>query len=183
MEDGSVSMFRPQANIARMNLSTERMCMPSVPEDLFMDAMMELVRLDHAWIPKGDNAALYVRPFMFASDEYIGVRPSDGYKFIIFTCPVQAYYTEPVRVKVETEYSRAFPGGTGEAKCGGNYAGGLYPAKLGLDQGFHQLVWTDGLTHKYIEESGTMNVFFNVDGTLLTPALDGTILRLSLIHI
>lgn len=177
MADGGVAMFRPQANIARMNLSTERMCMPAIPEDLFMDALMELIRMDRAWIPKSDNAALYIRPFMFASDEYIGVRPSDGYKFIIFTCPVQAYYNEPVRVKVETEYSRAFPGGTGEAKCGGNYAGGLYPAKLGLDEGFHQLVWTDGLTHKYIEESGTMNVFFNVDGTLVTPALDGTILR------
>jgi len=120
---------------------------------------------------------LYIRPFMFASDEYIGVRPSDSYKFIIFTCPVRGYYSEPVRVRIETEYSRAFPGGTGEAKCGGNYAGGLYPAKLGQDLGFHQLIWTDGLSHKYIEESGTMNVFFNVDGTLITPALDGTILR------
>jgi branched-chain amino acid aminotransferase len=114
---------------------------------------------------------------MFASDEYIGVKPSDTYRFIIFTCPVRGYYSEPVRVKIETTYSRAFPGGTGEAKCGGNYAGGLYPAKLGQDAGYHQLVWTDGLTHKYIEESGTMNVFFNVGGRLLTPALDGTILR------
>jgi branched-chain amino acid aminotransferase len=114
---------------------------------------------------------------MFASDEYIGVKPSDGYRFIIFTCPVRGYYSEPVRVKIETTYSRAFPGGTGEAKCGGNYAGGLYPAKMGQDAGFHQLIWTDGLTHQYIEESGTMNVFFNIDGTLVTPALDGTILR------
>jgi len=175
--DGSINLFRPQANIARMNHSTHRMCMPAVPEDLFMDALLELVRLDKDWIPAGDDAALYIRPFMFASDEYIGVRPSDSYKFIIFTCPVRGYYSEPVRVRIETEYSRAFPGGTGEAKCGGNYAGGLYPAKLGQDLGFHQLIWTDGLSHKYIEESGTMNVFFNVDGTLITPALDGTILR------
>lgn len=175
--DGQVNLFRPQANIARMNHSTHRMCMPSIPEDLFMDALLELVKLDKDWIPKGEEAALYIRPFMFASDEYIGVRPSDGYRFIIFTCPVRAYYSEPVRVRIETEYSRAFPGGTGEAKCGGNYAGGLYPAKLGQDRGYHQLVWTDGLTHKYIEESGTMNVFFNVDGTLITPALDGTILH------
>jgi branched-chain amino acid aminotransferase len=177
MADGGVALFRPQANIARMNKSTERMCMPAIPEDLFLDALKELVRLDSAWIPEGDSAALYIRPFMFASDEYIGVKPSDGYRFIIFTCPVRGYYSEPVRVKVETHYSRAFPGGTGEAKCGGNYAGGLYPAKLGQDKGFHQLIWTDGLTHQYIEESGTMNVFFNVDGTLITPALDGTILR------
>jgi branched-chain amino acid aminotransferase len=175
--DGSVKLFRPQANIARMNRSAERMCMPTLSEDLFLDALVELVKLDKEWIPKGEDAALYIRPFMYASDEYIGVKPSDGYKFIIFTCPVRAYYNEPVRVRIETEYSRAFPGGTGEAKCGGNYAGGLYPAKLGQDRGYHQLIWTDGLTHKYVEESGTMNVFFNIDGTLVTPGLDGTILR------
>ncbi len=175
--DGQVNLFRPQANIARMNHSTHRMCMPSIPEDLFMDALLELVKLDKDWIPKGEEAALYIRPFMFASDEYIGVKPSDGYRFIIITSPVRGYYNEPVRVKIETTYSRAFPGGTGETKCGGNYAGGLYPAKLGQDAGYHQLIWTDGLTHQYIEESGTMNVFFNIDGKLITPALDGTILR------
>ncbi len=176
-DDGSVGIFRPKDNIARMNRSAVRMCMPQIPEDLFLEALVTLVGLDRGWIPEGDGAALYIRPFMFASDEYIGVKPSDGYRFIIFTCPVRGYYSEPVRVKIETTYSRAFPGGTGEAKCGGNYAGGLYPAKLGQDAGFHQLIWTDGLTHKYIEESGTMNVFFNIDGTLVTPALDGTILR------
>lgn len=175
--DGRVGIFRPQANIARMNRSTERMCMPAIPEDLFMDALVQLVEMDKAWIPGGDDAALYIRPFLYASDEYVGVRPSDTYKFIIFTCPVRGYYNEPVRVRIETEYSRAFPGGTGEAKCGGNYAAGLYPAKLGQDKGYHQLIWTDGLTHEYIEESGTMNVFFNIDGTLVTPALDGTILH------
>lgn len=175
--DGGVGLFRPQANIARMNRSTQRMCMPAIPEDVFMEALVQLVKLDKDWIPSGEDAALYIRPFMYASDEYVGVRPSDGYKFIIFTCPVRGYYSEPVRVRIETEYCRAFPGGTGEAKCGGNYAGGLYPAKLGQDKGFHQLIWTDGLTHKYVEESGTMNVFFNIDGTLVTPGLDGTILR------
>lgn len=175
--DGGVSLFRPKDNIARMNRSAHRMCMPEVPEDLFLEALTTLVDMDRDWIPEGDGAALYIRPFMFASDEYIGVKPSDTYRFIIFTCPVRGYYSEPVRVKIETTYSRAFPGGTGEAKCGGNYAGGLYPAKLGQDAGFHQLVWTDGLTHQYIEESGTMNVFFNVGGKLFTPALDGTILR------
>jgi branched-chain amino acid aminotransferase len=129
--DGSVNIFRPQANIERMNRSAERMCMPTIPEELFMDALIELVRLDKEWLPKGEDAALYIRPFMFASDEYIGVRPSDGYRFMIITCPVRAYYTDAVKVKVETEYSRAFPGGTGEAKCGGNYAGGLYPRDVG----------------------------------------------------
>jgi branched-chain amino acid aminotransferase len=175
--DGGVNLFRPLDNIARMNLSADRMCMPRIPEDVFLEGLKELVALDRNWIPSDDEAALYIRPYMFASDEYIGVRPSDKYKFIIFTCPVRAYYNEPVRVKIETRYSRAFPGGTGEAKCGGNYAGGLYPARLGQDEGYHQLVWTDGLTHQYIEESGTMNVFFNIDGTLVTPELDGTILR------
>lgn len=175
--DGGVSIFRPQANIARMNRSAKRMCMPEIPEDIFLDALTQLVDLDRDWLPEGDEASLYIRPFLFASDEYIGVKPSDNYKFIIFTCPVRSYYSEPVRVKIETQYSRAFPGGTGEAKCGGNYAGGLYPAKMGQDKGFHQLIWTDGLTHQYIEESGTMNVFFNIEGTLITPALDGSILH------
>lgn len=172
-----INLFRPQDNISRMNRSALRMCMPQIPEDIFLDALVELVKVDQGWIPKGDEASLYIRPFMFASDEYIGVRPSDNYRFIIFTCPVRAYYSDPVRVKVELEFSRAFPGGTGEAKCGGNYAGGLYPAMRGAADGFHQLIWTDGMSHKYIEESGTMNVFFNVDGTLITPALDGNILR------
>lgn len=175
--EGEVRLFRPKDNIARMNRSAERMCMPAIPEDLFLEGMRELVALDSGWIPNGPEASLYIRPFMYASDDYIGVRPSDRYRFIIFTCPVRSYYNEPVRVKIETKYSRAFPGGTGETKCGGNYAGGLYPARMGQEKGFHQLVWTDGLTHQYIEESGTMNIFFNIDGTLVTPSLDGTILK------
>jgi branched-chain amino acid aminotransferase len=175
--DGSVALFRPQANIARMNRSAHRMCMPGVPEDLFLEALVELVQQDSDWIPEGEDAALYIRPFLFAGDEYIGIRPSDTYRFIIFTCPVRGYYAEPVRVKIETEYSRAFPGGTGTTKCAGNYAAALYPAKLAQDKGFHQLVWTDGMEHKYIEESGTMNIFFRIDDTLITPELGGTILE------
>lgn len=172
-EDGSVALFRPQANIARMNRSAHRMCMPGLDEELFLEALIELVRHDVAWIPSGDEAALYIRPFLFAGDEYIGIRPSDTYRFIIFTCPVRGYYAEPVRVKIETEYSRAFPGGTGTTKCAGNYAGALFPAKLAQDKGFHQLVWTDATEHKYIEESGTMNIFFRIDDTLVTPELGG----------
>ncbi|MBL7963335.1 MAG: branched-chain amino acid aminotransferase [Flavobacteriales bacterium] len=175
-EGGQVNLFRPQANIARMNRSTHRMCMPHIPEDVFLEALVELVRLDKDWIPQGEEAAMYIRPFMFASDEYIGVRPSESYRFMIFTCPVRGYYKEAVRVKIETEYSRAFPGGTGTAKCGGNYAGALYPAKLGQDKGFHQLVWTDAKEHRFIEESGTMNIFFHLGDKLVTPALSGTIL-------
>ena len=175
--DGQANLFRPDANIARMNLSAHRMCMPEIPEDVFMDGLKQLVKLDSAWIPGGDEGALYIRPLLFASDEYIGVRPSEGYRFLIFTCPVRGYYKEAVRVKIETEYSRAFPGGTGEAKCGGNYAASLYPAKLAADQGFHQLLWTDGETHQYFEESGTMNVFFRIGDTLMTPETSGTILH------
>jgi branched-chain amino acid aminotransferase len=160
-----------------MNRSAHRMCMPHIPEDLFMEALNELVRLDMDWIPDGDEASLYIRPFLFATDEYIGIRPSDSYRFMIFTCPVRSYYSEPVRVKIELDYSRAFPGGTGTAKCAGNYAAALYPAKLAQDEGFHQLIWTDGMKHELVEESGTMNIFFQIDGVLLTPELTGTILE------
>lgn len=175
-EKGEVTLFRPQANISRMNRSAKRMCMPHIPEDVFLEGLKELVRLDGAWLPEGKEGALYIRPFMYASDEYIGVKPSDGYRFIIFMSPVRGYYQEPLKVRIELEYSRAFPGGTGEVKCGGNYAGGLYPSKMGQDAGYHQLLWTDAMEHKYIEESGTMNVFFIIDGVLTTPSLDGTIL-------
>ena len=175
-EQGEVVLFRPQANIARMNRSARRMCMPELPEDVFLEGLKELVRMDSAWVPKGNDAALYIRPFMFASDEYIGVKPSDGYRFMIFISPVRRYYQEPLRVRMELEYSRAFPGGTGEVKCGGNYAGGLYPSKMAQNEGYHQQLWTDAIEHKYIEESGTMNVFFIIDGVLTTPSLDGTIL-------
>lgn len=175
-KNGEVVLFRPQANISRMNRSAKRMCMPEIPEGIFLDGLKELVRMDAGWIPDGKDAALYIRPFMIATDEYIGVRPSDTYRFLIFICPVRNYYADPLKVKIELEYSRAFPGGTGEAKCGGNYAGGLYPTSLAQAAGYHQLLWTDGIEHKYIEESGTMNVFFIIDGVLTTPELDGTIL-------
>jgi branched-chain amino acid aminotransferase len=177
MADGGIAMFRPKSNIARMNRSAHRMCMPQLPEDIFMDALTELVRVDSGWLPEGDDSSLYIRPFMIAADEYIGIKPSDTYKFMIFTCPVRGYYSEPVRVKIELEYSRAFPGGTGYAKCAGNYAAALYPAKKAQDTGIHQLIWTDATEHKYIEESGTMNVFFRIDGTLVTPETGNTVLE------
>ncbi len=177
-DDNEVFLFRPQANIERFNKSAVRMCMPAFPEEMFLEALKELVLLDKNWIPKGEGKSLYIRPFMIATDEYIGVKPSEKYRFIIITSPVGSYYTEPVKVKVETHYTRAAEGGTGTAKSAGNYAGALYPARLAQQQGYHQLLWTDARDHKYIEESGTMNVMFLLKGNkLLTPELNSTILN------
>lgn len=170
-------VFRPLANWKRMNVSAERMCMPGIPEELFMEGMNVLLELDRAWIPRTSGSSLYIRPFMFAADEYIGIRPSDNFTFMIITCPVGAYYSTPVKVRIETHYTRAVEGGTGFAKAGGNYAGALYPAKLAQEEGYHQLIWTDGKEHKYVEESGTMNVMFIIDDVLVTPALGDSILR------
>jgi branched-chain amino acid aminotransferase len=174
--DGTVSLFRPGANIARFNRSAARMSMPAVPEDVFMDALTALLRVDEAWVPSREDSSLYLRPFMIATDPFIGVRPSETYVFAIFTCPVNAYYTEPVRVKVETHFTRACPGGTGAAKAAGNYAGSYFPASRAQQQGYHQLLWTDATEHAYVEESGTMNAMFVIDGVLTTPVLSDSIL-------
>jgi branched-chain amino acid aminotransferase len=152
------------------------MCMPSIPNKFVMDGLRELLKVDKNWIPDNESNSLYLRPFMFATDEYVGIRPSENYKFIIFGCPVGSYYTEPLKVKIETHFTRAANGGVGEAKAAGNYASSLYPAKLAKEQGYHQLLWTDSKEHKYIEESGTMNVMFVIDNVLITPPLTGTIL-------
>jgi len=175
--DGVAVVFRPDANAKRLNKSAERMCIPEVPEELFMQAMTELLKIDKDWIPNKENTALYIRPYVFAMDDYIGIKPSEKYRFMIITCPVGAYYSEPVKVKIETEFTRAAKGGTGYAKAAGNYAGSLYPAKLAQKQGYHQLVWTDATEHKYIEESGTMNIMFVINDTLITPEASSTILR------
>lgn len=175
--DGSVSIFRPLDNWKRLNISAERMCMPAIPEEIFMEALETLINLDRGWVPSLEGSSLYIRPFMFSADEYIGIRPSQNFTFMIINCPVGPYYSTPVKVKIETHFSRAIDGGTGYAKAGGNYGGALYPAKLAQDQGYHQLIWTDGKTHQYIEESGTMNVMFVIGDTLVTPALSDTILR------
>jgi branched-chain amino acid aminotransferase len=174
--EGKIGLFRPDKNIERMNRSAERMCMPRIPEGLFMEALTELVRLDAAWIPTEELSSLYIRPVLFAIDEYIGVKASENYRFMIFTSPVNAYYTKPVKVKIEHHYTRAAKGGTGFAKAAGNYAGSLYPAKLANQQGYDQLLWTDAAEHKYVEESGTMNVMFVVENKLYTPELGDTIL-------
>jgi branched-chain amino acid aminotransferase len=175
--DGEILIFRPYENFKRINLSAERMCIPPVSEEMFMSGLNELIKLDRDWVPSQDGYSLYIRPFIFATDEYIGIRPSDNYKFVIFTCPVGAYYTKPVKVKIETYYSRTVEGGTGFAKAAGNYAASLLPMVESQRQGYEQLIWTDGKTHKFIEESGTMNVMFIIDGTLMTAPSGNTILK------
>jgi branched-chain amino acid aminotransferase len=174
--DGEVLVFRPWENHARLNKSAVRMCMPEVSEEIFMGGLSELLRLDAAWVPTQEGSSLYIRPFMFATDEYIGVSPSQTYKFMIFTCPVGAYYSKPLRVKVETEYIRAARGGVGFSKNAGNYGGSLYPAKLAQQQGYDQIIWTDASEHRYVEEAGTMNLMFVIDGVLTTAPTGGTIL-------
>ncbi|MGF1532144.1 MAG: branched-chain amino acid aminotransferase [Bernardetiaceae bacterium] len=175
-EAGQVMVFRPDENLKRLNKSAVRMCMPELPEEIYFQALNELLRLDAGWIPQKQGMALYIRPFMFATDAYVGLQPSLTYRFMIFCSPVGAYYKEPVRVKIETHYTRAVAGGTGFAKAAGNYAGSLYPAKLAQQQGYHQLIWTDAITHSYIEEAGTMNVMFVLGDTLVTPPAGDTVL-------
>jgi len=174
--DGKISIFRPKANYDRMNVSAKRMVMPHIPEEIFMDGLTELLRLDHKWVPDLEGTSLYIRPFLFATDEFIGVRPSQDYKFMIITTPVGAYYSKPVKVKVETHYTRAVKGGTGYAKTAGNYAASLYPAMLAQNDGYDQLIWTDGQNHELIEESGTMNIMFILNGALVTAPTGDTIL-------
>jgi branched-chain amino acid aminotransferase len=173
---GDALVFRPLDNLNRMNVSAERMCMPSIPEDLFMESLSALMETDRKWIPSSEGSSLYIRPFMFSADEYIGIRPSLDFTFMIIFSPVGAYYSTPVKVKIETHYTRAVQGGTGYAKAGGNYGGAIYPAKVAQDEGYHQLIWTDGKEHQYIEESGTMNIMFVIGNTLVTPALSDSIL-------
>jgi len=175
--NGEVLIFRPERNFERMNISAERMMMPTLDEDIFMDGLHELVNLDRQWVPDVEGTALYIRPFMFAMDEYIGIRPSKTFRFMIITCPVGAYYSKPVKVKIEEHYTRAVKGGTGFAKTAGNYAASLYPASLAQKAGYDQLLWTDGQFHKYIEESGTMNIMFVINNTLITAPLGDTILN------
>ena len=177
-EDGEILVFRSDANQKRLNESAKRLCIPEVPKELFMEGLTQLLDLDRDWIPNKPGYSLYVRPFIFATDDYLGIRPSEKYKFMIFTCPVGAYYSKPVSVKVECQYTRAAEGGTGAAKAAGNYAASLLPAVQAQKEGYDQLLWTDGKSHQHIEESGTMNVMFMINDTLITaPTSTGTILK------
>ncbi|MGH1435382.1 MAG: branched-chain amino acid aminotransferase [Lewinella sp.] len=176
-KNGEPLLLRPEMHAQRINRSAQRMMMPDFPEDVFVEALHRLIDVDAAWIPPQEGSALYVRPYMFATDEFIGVKPSTTYKFVIFTGPVGPYYAKPVSLKVEQHYVRAVPGGTGEAKAAGNYAGSLLPAHLAQEQGFDQVVWMGGPEMKHIQEVGTMNIFFVIDGKVVTPATDGAILK------
>ncbi|MHA6249132.1 branched-chain amino acid aminotransferase [Pontibacter sp. CAU 1760] len=176
-ENGDILMFRPTANLARLNKSAERLCMPELPEDLFMQGLEQLLRLDEAWVPTKEGSSLYMRPLMFATDSFIGVRPSETYRFLIITCPVGKYYDKPVKVAVEPYYVRSAEGGAGYAKAAGNYAAALLPSLKMQKKGYDQLIWTDAKEHKYVEESGTMNVMFVIDDVLVTPSLSTSILH------
>lgn len=185
--DGTVCLFRPEMNAKRINLSARRLGMPAFPEDTFVNAAKKLVEVDEAWIPKTDGAALYIRPFMIAMDNALGVKASSTYRFIIFTGPVGPYYTKPLRLITELEYVRAVEGGVGEAKAAGNYAASLLPMEYVSQKGFDQIIWMDAHEFKYLQEAGTMNLFFVIDDTVLTPNTSGTILkgitRDSILHI
>ncbi|OSZ80406.1 branched chain amino acid aminotransferase [Chitinophagaceae bacterium IBVUCB2] len=175
--EGNAFIFRPQDNYKRFNASAERMQMPAVPEDIFMEGMRQLIELDKNWIPNKEDHSLYIRPFMFSSDELIGVRPSDSYKFMIILSPTGPYYSAPMRIYVEEQYVRAVPGGVGYAKAAGNYGAAMYATAEAKKKGYDQVLWTDAFEHKYVQECGTMNVFFIIGNTAITPSLDqGTIL-------
>ncbi len=176
-KEGNAFIFRPHDNFKRFNISADRMQMPAVPEELFMEGMLQLVGLDKNWIPSKEDHSLYIRPFMFSSDELIGVRPSDNYKFLIIMSPSGPYYSAPMRIYVEEKYVRAVTGGVGFAKAAGNYGAAMYATAEAKKKGYDQVLWMDPFEHKYVQECGTMNVFFIIGNTAITPGLEqGTIL-------
>lgn len=178
-EEGKTLLFRPDRNIWRANRTNRRICIPEIPEEDFLQAIKEVVRMDEDWIPTKPGTSLYIRPFIIASDPFLGVRPSDTYIFAIILSPVGAYYPEglnPVKIWIEDEYVRAVRGGIGEAKTGGNYVASLKSQVKAHDEGYSQVLWLDGIERKYIEEVGAMNIFFKINGTIVTPMLNGSIL-------
>ena len=176
-KDGNPMLFRPELHSQRLNSSAERMCMPGLDEDIFLEGLRKLVLIDKDWIPQKKGSALYVRPFMFAMDDHVGVRPSNKFRFVIVTLPVGPYYPRPVSLRAEETYIRAAQGGVGEAKAAGNYAAAMYPTKLANEAGYDQVLWLDATEKKYCQEVGTMNIFFVIDGVVVTPSTDGTILK------
>ena len=178
-DDGRILLFRPDKNIERANRSNRRLCIPEIPADIFLEALKTLVKVDADWIPTKPGTSLYIRPFVIATDPFLGVRPSHTYKFIIILSPVGAYYEsglDPVKIWIEDEYVRAVKGGIGEAKTGGNYVASLASQVKAHEEGYAQVLWLDGVHRKYIEEVGAMNIFFKINGTVVTPALNGSIL-------
>ncbi|RAV29863.1 branched-chain amino acid aminotransferase [Sinomicrobium soli] len=175
-EQGQVWLFRPEENFLRINKSCERMAMPAFPEDYFFDGLRTLLKLDEQWIRGGEGNSLYIRPFAIATEPSVMASPSSEYKFIIICSPAQSYYGGEVRVKIADHYSRAASGGIGSAKAAANYGAQFYPTSLAQQEGYQQVIWTDANTHEYLEEAGTMNVFFRVGNTLLTAPTSDRIL-------
>ena len=177
-DKGEFVIFRPDQNLIRFNVSAARMEMPQVPEWLFMEGMKQLINVESGWIPTTPDSSLYIRPFMIATDPYLGVRPSLTYKFMIILGPSGPYFSAPMKILIEQKYTRATPGGVGFAKNGGNYGASLHPVELAKQKGFDQILWTDANEHKYVEEVGVMNVMFVIDGKVITPSLErGTVLK------
>ena len=175
--DGVPKLLRPDLNIERFNRSAERMCMPTVPQEIFLKALKAIVAIDSDWIPTAEGSALYVRPTMFATESSLAVTPSDTYTFYIYTGPVQPYFTTPIKLVTEQKLIRAVPGGTGEAKTGGNYAGSLKASQLARQKGFDQIIWLESPDFKKVQEAGMMNLFFVIGNTVLTPDLSGAVLH------
>ncbi len=174
--DGNPMLFRPSKNAARLNFSAERMGMPDFPEDLFVEGLKKLVALEHNWIPPIDGSALYLRPFMYADEPFIGMRAATHFKFIIMASPSGPFFSKRIKLWAENKYVRAASGGTGEAKAAGNYAAAIRPTEYAKTKGYDQVLWLDAVEHNYIQEVGTMNIFFKIDGKFITPKRDGSIL-------
>lgn len=170
-DDGEIRIFRPEANYKRFNLSAKRMEMPELPEDIFIDGLKELIRMNKGWVPGFKDHSLYIRPFMFSTDPLIGVHTSARYKFLIILSPTGPYYDKPMRIYVEEKYVRAVPGGVGSAKAAGNYGAAMFPTAEAKRKGYDQVLWTDAFEHKYVQECGTMNVFFIIGNKAVTPTL------------
>jgi branched-chain amino acid aminotransferase len=176
--NGTINIFRPLDNWKRFNISAARMAMPSVPEHIFMEGMRRLIELDKDWVPTSEGCSLYLRPFMMGTDEFIGVKPAEEFKFLVITSPAGAYYAAPIKLYVHDKYVRACPGGVGFAKASGNYGATMQPMVEVREMGYDQILWTDSVQHKYVQECGTMNVFFVIGDTVITPDLtEGTILE------
>ncbi len=184
---GKPMLFRPENNAVRLNRSAERMGMPAIPEELFVEGLKELVAIDQAWIPPMQGSALYLRPFMYATEAFIGMRAATSYNFVIMASPSGPYFSKRIKLWGERQFIRAAEGGTGEAKAAGNYAAAIRPTELAKAKGYDQVLWLDAAEHKYIQEVGTMNIFFKINGEFITPELDGSVLhgitRLSVIEL
>jgi len=176
-QDGTPMLFRPQKNAERLNLSAERMGMPTFPEELFVQALKTFVHIERKWIPPQEGSALYLRPFMYADEAFIGMRAATSFKFIVIASPSGPFFSKRIKLYAEKKYIRAAAGGTGEAKAAGNYAAAIRPTEIAKSKGYDQVLWLDAHEHKYIQEVGTMNIFFKIDGNFITPKLDGSVLN------